>query len=416
MPYLIIKLFLQIALRLFFRKIHRNGLSAIDNGKPALIIANHTASFLDAWVAGTFVKRKIYFFTRGDVFEHPIANRLLRSVCLLPVYRINEGKDKLQYNDVSNEEAMKILADGGAVMIFAEGMSDVAKMLLPLKKGPFRLAAHSVENGLNPVLITAGINYITPAEALGDVYINVVSGIPARDFFENDVAGAKAATDMMRHTNSVLQPLVWHADSPDKALDADELLLLAQNHFDALSFSQTQKIVVALNNDELLNNTINSYRKQKEELGIKKPLFSRQVSFVDWIGLVLLAPIVIPGYLFNFLPIKTARAVADKKVRSPDFYAPVLLAVAIVFTLIWYILSGIIGLFLVKWYIVPLALIAFAISAVIYLKAYIIWLDRAAASIRRARLRKNIPEAWGQLCETHKQLLNAVSNCINPTK
>src|SRR6476620_7429275 len=106
MLYTILKPIMKMALRLYFSRIELNGLEGIDNGKPTIILANHTASFLDAIILACFVKRRIHFFTRGDVFKQKSADTILRSLGLLPVYRLSEGRDKLHLNDSSNNEAL----------------------------------------------------------------------------------------------------------------------------------------------------------------------------------------------------------------------------------------------------------------------------------------------------------------------
>src|ERR1044071_7030471 len=105
MIYAILKPIVTLALRLYFRHVNRNGFEHIDNDRPTLILANHTASFMDAILVACFVRRRIHFFARGDVFGNKWADRILRSMGLLPVYRLSEGRDKLHLNDSSNDEA-----------------------------------------------------------------------------------------------------------------------------------------------------------------------------------------------------------------------------------------------------------------------------------------------------------------------
>lgn len=367
MLYEFLKPTVKVALSLYFRHVNRIGLEHIDNGRPTLILANHTASFMDAILVACFVKRRIHFFARGDVFEKPRMDRLLRSIGLLPIYRLSEGKDKMHLNDSSNEEALRILEKGGAVLIFCEGSSDIAKRLKPLKKGPFRLAAAAATTLPHPpVIIPLGINYITPTTPGGDTFLVAGQPIETKAFTSSgsDANLAKAATDLMRATEAALKPVAWHtANQPDEPL-ADQLLLALQESTPNLSFDETQTLLHQFNSS-------NDQEKAQLQAGLSEANPARRkINPLKLFVLIVLAPFAAIGWLFHFLPLKLATSLTNKKVSSPDFYAPIFLTCAILFTIIWYILCFLTAEIARPSLLWPLAILLLSACGLLYLKLY----------------------------------------------
>jgi 1-acyl-sn-glycerol-3-phosphate acyltransferase len=363
MLYNIFKPAMKAAFHLYFGRIEVNGLEHIDNGKPTLILANHTASFMDAMITACFVRRRIYFFTRGDVFRNPMLDKILRSLGMLPVYRMVDGRDKLQLNDSSNDEALRILGEGGAVLIFAEGASDIAKVLKPLKKGPFRLAVRAASTLPDaPMLVPMGINYVTPVHPFGDVFLNASPPISAAGFpAPTDSDTARAATNMMRALDAALRPLAWHIESGDHVHAGDALLYLLKHIKPDYTFADTQRLL----------HRLNEIRTVPEDWQVlpHSPNYGRP-GIAQWVVLILLSPIALVGFIFNYPPVRLAEYVADTKVREPDFRAPVFLSLAVVLVVLWYLLWLIAGS--IFWHIGPVGtLLAITVfSGTFFLKWY----------------------------------------------
>jgi 1-acyl-sn-glycerol-3-phosphate acyltransferase len=362
MFYAILKPVVRAALRLYFGRIVTNGLEHIDNGKPTLILANHTASFMDAIITACFVKRRIYFFTRGDVFRNKLVDKILRSLCMLPVYRMSDGRDKLQLNDSSNEEALRILARGGAVLIFAEGTSDIAKALKPLKKGPFRLAVTAAATlPAPPVLIPMGINYVRPTAPFGDAFLNAGPPIPMPDLLQATEAGsARAATDLMRATAAAIRPLAWHIETPGRRAEGNALLLILKLVKPGYSFADSQLLISQLNRTG--TEAIRNLRAVRSTGPMRR--------IWRWTLLILLSPIALAGFLFHYPPIFIAERSVDSRVKEPDFRAPVFLSLALIFTVLWYASWIIAGLLTGKAGEVFGLLACAGMAGILYIKWY----------------------------------------------
>jgi len=143
----VLRFFIRIALSIFCEEIRIKN-KALTLGKgPLLILANHPDSFLDAIIIGSIYNRKVSFLARGDVFRNPIFGFLLRSIGMIPIFRAREGKEHLHKNASTFEETVQIIQNGGAVLIFIEGLCLNTNTLLPFKKGASRIVEQLQSTG-----------------------------------------------------------------------------------------------------------------------------------------------------------------------------------------------------------------------------------------------------------------------------
>lgn len=127
---------------------------------PTLIISNHPNSLFDALVIVAYVPAKICFLTRGDIFKHPVANVVLRSLHMLPIYKRSQDADFAVKNDFSFDECIRRLAAGEHVLIFPEGRSRNLWALQPFMNGGLTsLLERSYKAGLPLQIQTYTINY-----------------------------------------------------------------------------------------------------------------------------------------------------------------------------------------------------------------------------------------------------------------
>lgn len=148
------------AIYLFFHKITTHGLSNIPNNKPVILAANHQNALLDALVIAICVKKPVHFMTRADLFKNKIVSKLLRSLNLIPIYRMRDGFKELANNDQTFQECYNLLSQNKIILIFPEGSHLSERRLRPLKKGVSRIALEATYSIKKDVfIIPVGINY-----------------------------------------------------------------------------------------------------------------------------------------------------------------------------------------------------------------------------------------------------------------
>ncbi len=143
-------------LRMLHNKVYYKDISIIQaenipsNGTPLLIVSNHQNCLNDPLgILFSINDRKINFITRADVFAlHPIANKFLRSIGLLPAFRLNyDGEASLGKNDETFKMSERALIEGNTVVMFPEAGHQDKHWLGDFSLGYTKLAFEAAEMG-----------------------------------------------------------------------------------------------------------------------------------------------------------------------------------------------------------------------------------------------------------------------------
>ncbi|MCG3166974.1 MAG: hypothetical protein POELPBGB_02757 [Bacteroidia bacterium] len=208
MVYPILKIFVRLALKIFCGDIDIHNHRALNSKGPLLITANHPNSFFDAVIIGALFKEPVHFLARGDAFKKTWHNALLKTLNMIPIYRLSEGKENLHLNEKTFQRSQEILSKNGIVLIFIEGLCVQEYGLRSFKKGAARIAlnCHNVKIPLK--ILPLGINY-SDFKKVG-MRVEVHPGKllhPDEIFKEKDTA-----SNLLAFNNSVyeeFEKLVW---------------------------------------------------------------------------------------------------------------------------------------------------------------------------------------------------------------
>jgi hypothetical protein len=96
----------------------------------------------------------------------------LRSLNLLPVYRISEGAENLSINYTTFSACKDIFQKNGIVIIFTEGKCINEWHLRPLKKGTARLSVSCWKENIPLKVLPVGINYSSFRRFGKNMFIN----------------------------------------------------------------------------------------------------------------------------------------------------------------------------------------------------------------------------------------------------
>jgi len=163
MGYRLVRGFIRLLLRLFYRRVDVVGAERIPRG-PLIITANHHNSLVDPMLIMATFSRRITVLANAPLFRHPLIGPFLRAVGALPVNRRKEAGDDPRKNEAMFATAIAHLRAGGAILIFPEGRTQPVPTLLPLRTGVARLLlgaeAHGGSHGVT--LLPVGLVYKTP--------------------------------------------------------------------------------------------------------------------------------------------------------------------------------------------------------------------------------------------------------------
>lgn len=99
---------------------------------PLLIIANHL-SWYDPFLLGVVLPRRVWFFTKIEIFRWPFVGFLCRLTEQVPVNRGARDRAAL-------EKGLTYLQEGKALMVFPEGTVEKQEQMIPPHTGTAMLA------------------------------------------------------------------------------------------------------------------------------------------------------------------------------------------------------------------------------------------------------------------------------------
>lgn len=125
--------------RIFYFKLSGGfrvvGKENVPRTGPLIVSPNHV-SHLDPPAAACALPRKLSFMAKAELFEHRLFGALIRSYGAFPVKRGEGDMEAIR-------TAIRLLAEGHAVLIFPEGTRGEGTQLLPFNKGVGMIAKRS---------------------------------------------------------------------------------------------------------------------------------------------------------------------------------------------------------------------------------------------------------------------------------
>jgi 1-acyl-sn-glycerol-3-phosphate acyltransferase len=134
MLYALLKPLAVALMRLLFG-LRGRGAEHVPAGGPVLLVANHTSN-LDSPIVGGACPRQLNFLAKAELFEIPLFGRFIRRLGARPLRR--EGPDA-----GALRTALRVLREGGALLVFPEGTRGEEGILRPAKPGAGMLAVLS---------------------------------------------------------------------------------------------------------------------------------------------------------------------------------------------------------------------------------------------------------------------------------
>jgi 1-acyl-sn-glycerol-3-phosphate acyltransferase len=390
MLYSFAKILMTAGLRLFYRHICTTGLENVPAKGPAIIIANHNASLMDAALIGILLKRKAYFFARGDVFRNKPIQKILWWLHMMPVHGHQGGRKTLNANSNSFSSGQQLLAAGGIVVFFPESTSHTEHRLLAFRKGVFRLAfdTAAVNRFMFDIpVIPVGITYDHPVSCRTTVQVH--AGVPLSLLHYKEAYLAKPAAALLlicRDAREAVHRLVLHINEPSRLPTANYYLELTRNNaghlpddkwklYTADKLKREQAVCAAINQAgetefEKKNQSAIHYFEALAEHKTTDRAVARQLHFPAWKQLIVWLgwPLYLAGLLLNGGPVLIARTIANTKVRRMDFYSWIFVACYSFFYFLW--LLGLLLVFSAWGWINALLLLALTIATGLFAYAY----------------------------------------------
>ena len=125
--------------RLFYHRVDVVGAERVPESGPLVIVANHRNALVDPLILIATLPRILRPVAKAPLFRHPLLAPFLQLAGALPVHRRRDpGSDPAQ-NAAMFQAVAAALREGGAILIFPEGVSQPEPVLMPLRTGVARM-------------------------------------------------------------------------------------------------------------------------------------------------------------------------------------------------------------------------------------------------------------------------------------
>ncbi len=315
-------------LKLFYSKIIIKNREKLPKNKPILFVPNHQNSFMDAFLIVTSISVITYFLTRARAFNPPIMGWFLRSLNMLPVYRVRDGFSSVQKNNAIFDECYRYLKRNQAVMIFAEANHNLKKRIRPLSKGFTRIAFGGEEKydwELDLQVVPVGINYTAHRNSRNTIQVNFGESIPVSKYRELYKQDEKEAAELLKQeVSDSMKKLAFHVQDLGEYAAQEILWDTLEPNEQLIVDPDTANPRIAKAKPHLteeIKEEAKELRKtaEKQDFSLRDITQGRRWSAADY----LLAPFYLLVLLNNIIPYQPVRYLMKNVIKDHAFDASI---------------------------------------------------------------------------------------------
>ena len=313
-----IRAYIRLGLFFYFKNVKVINAKNVPKSGAVLFLSNHQNALLDALLIAAKNGRFSYFLTRASVFKNPVISKILKSLLMLPVYRIRDGWNNLPKNNAIFSKSATLLKEENAMVIFPEGSHNIRRTVRPLSKGFTRIIFETFEYcpDLRLQLVPVGMNFVH-AEKFGDS-ASIYFGCPISITLEDTKNVNKVTGALRQRIFDKLCQLTTH-------IDAD--------HYDTI-LKKLEEVKVDFLDPESVNRCINSNFERCESSSSRDLSILKQC-FKFFMILALIVPYIVWKW------------VVQPKIKEIEFTSTFRFAIAISLVPIYVLILAILLFFLV---------------------------------------------------------------------
>lgn len=348
--------------RIFHRRLVVEHSERVPAQGPVVLASNHPNMMLDVLLLGASTRRTLHFLGKATLFRNPILGGVLRLGGVLPVHRRKESPERMTENLETFEACHRLLAAGGAIAIFPEGVSHDREAVLPLKTGCARIVLEAEAKrafGLASVIVPVGITFSNRELFRSDALVLFGEPLDPSPHFEayrqGNTSGAVQA--LTAELEESLQNLALHVPREDD----EKLLRTLRGFFSEASAEVSDRLLVDRTLVEAIGDLRDRHpfeyaRLRRQVLGYGRVLHVLGLSHGELDRTYRLAPILrylgprlllaalglpffVAGSLFHYLPYKIPAFLARYLATEPVERATVKLLTGLITFPLFYALA-----------------------------------------------------------------------------
>lgn len=352
----------------FFKAVDVRRPERVPREGPVLLCINHPNNFVDSFVVGAAVRRKVHYLATAALFRNPLVARFLLAAGAIPVWRKQD--ERAHASADKNAETFAACAaafeHGALIAIYPEGTTHAEARVQRLKTGAARIAlAWEAAHPRTLAMVPVGLTFEARKSFRARVLVSFGARLPLHayaDAYREDPV--KAVDALTRHLQEAMEAEVVNVERIDDAqlLQAIETLyrdVLARAVMDARGVGPrgvdrvrlSRSIVEAIGwfkarepaRVEAIWQRIRTYRALLAQYHLRdetvrarlERLPARHRIIYSWDAVVGF-PFFLYGTLVNLLPYLVPRWLAQHMARKETDYATVrLLASIVAFPVFW---------------------------------------------------------------------------------
>lgn len=344
---------------LYYRRfvvIGRNNLPADD--QPTIFACNHQNCMNDPLgIVFALEKRHAHFYTRADIFNKPTQAKILRSIGLIPAYRMERdgGLDAIKNNEKSWSDGEQLLCQGQAIVIFPEGKHQGKHWLGEFSSGYTKMAFDAAQqsNFEKEIFIQPTVNHYTSYSHMqSDLAIIFGKPISIAQFYELYKTKPRTA---QREVNKLVHQSIESLMLNIKDIDNYEAIDFLRNTY-GRKFATKNGYNIELiedklnadkqlieifdnakeNNPELINKIYSralTLKKQLNDCNVRDWVFDTKPNIgeclLETIALLILFPLFIISIIPNILVYLTPNLITPK-LKDPMFKGSIYIGLSLI--------------------------------------------------------------------------------------
>jgi len=359
-----------LLMRVFFRQVEILGIEQLPRDRPLVLVANHTNSLVDPLLILGCLGLHPRFLAKSTLWRNPLLRPLFALAGVIPVYRRQDEGVDTSLNASTFSRCHELLARGGVVALFPEGLSHSEPSLQPMRTGAARIAREA-EARFGPLgvrIVPVGLVFDDKGTFRSRVLIAI--GTPLDPLAEHDLTTKDERAAVRQLTASIdeaLTEVTLNYDSWDQArlieraadLYARPSSELPTDSPMAESFSVRRAFIDGYaqlskripEQVEGVAHEVREYDRLLELTGLSDTQLAslypkKVVAAFAWRSIFRLGitfPIALVGSVLNWWPYWTCGMIADRWARLPDITATYKLFPALFFYPLAWCIEAILG-------------------------------------------------------------------------
>lgn len=199
--YSLLRVYTNFIFKRWFSSVEVNGESNIPENTSVIFAPNHQNALIDAMALLSSVSSPVVLLARADLFKKKAQDKALRSLRIMPAYRIRDGIQNLKKNEDSFEQSIEVLLHKNFLCLMPEGGQDEHRRLRHLVKGMFRIAFSTQEmlpENDYVKIVPVGLDYGNYDHSGSHLVVNFGKPISIKDYWESYKENAPVAQNRLR--------------------------------------------------------------------------------------------------------------------------------------------------------------------------------------------------------------------------